>query len=73
MGLTSSMSPDPLRNADYEEVENMSKKEFRIRLLYDLEAMFGYMKWWMWVMGGLNSVLLTILVALVTLMLKTVM
>lgn len=66
------MSPDPLRDADYENIKKMDKKEFRIRLLYDLESMFGYMRWWMWVMGGVNSVLLTILIGLVGLLFREV-
>jgi len=64
------MSPEPLRAADYEDVENMDQREFRTRLLYDLDGMFTYMKWWMWVMGGLNAFLLTVLIGLLTVLVQ---
>lgn len=51
--------PEPLRNADYKDVQNMSDQEFRTRLLYELQSLHRMMLW----QGSLNSALLSILIA----------
>jgi len=64
--------PEPLRDACYEDVKNMDQREFRTRLLYDLESMFDYMAWYMWVMGGINAVLMSILIGMLGVLLQAI-